>query len=133
MKKSLKLAAAAVLAALCLSTLKPVRTWASVEGSYIYHQLIVAGPVTINASPVGLGSGITVTAGSIVEQGGSLSISTAPSATLSIQFLGVLASSPTASTEGQQYYNSTAHAMYQSTCTVTATQGLSGMICWLAY
>jgi hypothetical protein len=77
MKKHLKLAAAAVLAALSLCTFKPVRVWASQEGAYIYHAFYISGPiVAYNAAVAWKGSdgtswfGLNVSSG--VAGGGSL-------------------------------------------------------------
>lgn len=114
MKKHLRLAAAAVLAALCLSTVKPVRTWASQEGAYIYNQLLVRGPAYFSASRVGLPQGLFVSTNTISGGATSSGGVTLPGG-LALNIVGGVTtagrSAPGSATEGQLIYDPTVHSL----------------------
>ena len=113
MKKSLKLAAAAVIAALSLCTFKPVRVWASQEGSYIFHAIYVNGPGVFYGSSWKGNDGVTYTGVTV-----STGTPTAPAGTV-MHFLGAVSSKPATSSEGDFGYDSTLHAVFFATGTST--------------
>lgn len=131
MTKSLKLAAAAVIAALSLCTFKPARVWASQEGSYIYHSLYVTGPaVFYGGSWTGTDgtarTGVTISTGT----------PTAPAAVV-MHFLGSVASKPATSSEGDFGYDSTLHTIFFATGTSTGNdkfvRGVTTGSSWTIY
>lgn len=63
LKKSVLVAAGLALVAASSLLVKPVRVWASAEGSYIYNQFIGQGPTYLFKSRVGLGQGLYVSTG----------------------------------------------------------------------
>ena len=113
MKNRLKLAAASLLAALCLSlTLPAVRAWASVEGSYIYHQFVLRGPAYFFSSPVGGAQGIIISTNAYT--GASQSGVPTVSGT-ALQIIGAQTTAArtacSSTTEGQLAYDFTVHSM----------------------
>lgn len=114
MKKSLKLAAAAVLAAASLSLVKPIRTFASQTGSYMFHALYNTGPVVFyGAAQAWTGPDSTSRIGVTITTG-------TPSAMSGIatwHFLGALGGKPATSTEGDMYYDIAAHTIAMATAT----------------
>jgi hypothetical protein len=108
MKKYLSLAIGLLIATAVLSLFKPVRTWASQEGSYLYHQFFIDGPVVIYAATSYTGSDNTARQGLMVNGG-----TKASPTTLSMQLLGAVttANRPSSPVEGQLYWNSTTHAV----------------------
>lgn len=121
MKKSLKLAVAAFVAALSLCVFKPVRVWASQEGSYLYHQFFLSGPaVFYTASTAYTGSdGVSRTGLRITTAAYSADSAVAQ------HFLGAQASKPATTVEGDQYWDTVQHTIAIATCTA-ANNG-----CWL--
>lgn len=120
-KKILNLAAAFVVFAVGALCFAPVRAWASQEGSYLYHQFFLTGPAVIYAANVSYtGSdgtarrGVEITSGTI----------TAPSS-VHQRWLGALATKPSTSVEGDEYWDSTQHAVAIATCTASSNA------CWL--
>lgn len=114
MKKSLKLAAVAVIAALSLMTLKPVRSFASQTGSWMLHAFYNTGPVVFyGAAQAFTGPDSTSRIGVTITTG-------TPSAMTGIStwhFLGALGGKPATSTEGDTYYDVAQHTVCMATAT----------------
>lgn len=114
MNKRLKLALFAVVAAVAVSVCSPkVRTWASVEGSYLYNQLVVRGPVYIFASKISGAQGIVIST-SAYTGSSQTGVPTAGAGTALWLFGGETSAARTAcgsTVEGQHIYDSTVHSL----------------------
>ena len=133
MKKYLKLLghfAAAPSVAAAIATLFPeVRTWASQEGSYIYHQLFIKGPVetfvdvtyqTFTTQVSSSTVGVQISSGSFPGGGGATPLI----------FVGALTTGQiktTAGIQGEVALNITTFAL----CTGTGTTAANAVAAWV--
>jgi len=118
----LTVAALALVAAVCSLTFKPVRAWASQEGSYIYHQFFLQGPaVFYGAATSYTGSDNTARLGVSITTG----TPSAMTGVASLRFRGAQAAKPASSNEGDFYYDTAQHSVAIATCTS------AGNDCWV--
>ena len=109
-----------MIAALALSTNKPLIAWASAEGSYIYHQFLLNGPAYLYPSTVGGAQGLSISTGSTAA--------TPSNYTGAIPFtrLGAYTSSQLGGIPGlpgQEVYNTTIYSTCYGTATITLLGG----------
>ncbi len=116
LRKALTLAALTLVAAASLLTFKPVRVWASQEGSYIYHQFFLQGPaVFYGASTQFTGSDGTARLGVTITTG----TPTAMTGVTSVRWLGAVASAPTSHNVGDMAYDISKSSLIISTSAAT--------------
>lgn len=116
MNKSLKLALYGMIAAIGLSFCIPsVRTWASQEGSYIYHAIYVNGPAVIYTGNTWKGSDGKTYQGLVVSTTTFSSTGVYTYAALNQVFLGGMTTAArpacAAGTEGEHIYDTTVHSL----------------------
>ena len=116
--KSLRRAAVLALLALAVaasSFFKPVRVWASQEGSYIYHLILVRGPLYVSASPAGLSQGLYISTVAYTSGASSTGDVTQPGGNITLSFRGAYttATRPACATAlaGTNYYDTTVNSM----------------------
>lgn len=120
--KAATIAALALVAAVCSLTFKPIRAWASQEGSYIYHQFFLNGPaVFYGASSQFTGSDGTARLGVSITTG----TPAAMTGVASMRFLGAQAAKPATSNAGDFYWDTVQNTLAMSTCTAANTS------CWI--
>lgn len=113
-KKASRLAVAFALFVAASLCFKPVRVWASVEGSYIYNQFVLQGPAYVFKSRVGGAQGIRISTGAYTGASQS-GVPTAPTGTVDIIVEGgqttAARTACAAGSEGRIFYDVTVHSI----------------------
>ena len=114
-----RLRRAAVLALLALtvgvaSLFKPVRTWASTEGSYLYSLLVMRGPIYIFAPRTVGAQGLKISTNTYAGAS-STGVPSLPAGDVPLWFIGGQSTAArtacAAAVEGQFYYDTTVHSI----------------------
>jgi hypothetical protein len=112
-RKALTFAALSIVAAASLLLLKPVRAWATAEGSYLYNQFVLQGPAYIFKSRIGGAQGLVISTSAYTgsSQTGVPTAGTGTALTLIGGQTSAQRATCAAGTEGQFIYDPTVHSI----------------------